>query len=98
MEQQIDKLTQLGTSAVQDAVVNYTHWFFTSATCWLLFGLLCLVGAWKAWKERDTFEEYSVLAAIILLIVGALTVPLNVPTLLNPRAYAIHQLVTDSTR
>lgn len=33
---------------------------------------------------------------IILLITGILVIFANLATLLNPRAYAIHQLITDA--
>lgn len=106
MEQQLEKLTQLGTDAVQAAITQYTQWFVVSSLCWLAFGAACAIAAETIWRKRNVWikkDEYSPLdfpflevAAILLGSLAILTVPLNIPTLLQPRAYAIHQLITDA--
>lgn len=95
MEQQLEKLTQLGTDAVQAAITQYTHWFVISSLCWLAFGAVCAIAAVKVWRKREDWE-FAEMAALILVIIAVLTVPCNVPTLLQPRAYAIHQLIKDA--
>lgn len=98
METQLDKLTQIGTEAVQSAITNYTHWFVASSLCWLAFGVVCAVSAITIWRKRDTYanDEAARLIALVLVIISVLTIPCNLPTLLNPRAYAIHQLIIDT--
>lgn len=103
MEQQLEKLTQLGTDAVQAAITQYTQWFVASSLCWLALGAVCAIAAVTLWLKRKVWfksenEDFPVLevAAILLGSLAILTVPLNVPTLLQPRAYAIHQLITDA--
>lgn len=105
MEQQLEKLTQLGTEAVQAAITQYTQWFVVSSLCWLTFGAVSAIAAVTFWRKRNVWlkkDEYSSdvpileIAAVILGSFAILTVPLNVPTLLQPRAYAIHQLITDA--
>lgn len=103
MEQQLEKLTQLGTDAVQAAITQYTHWFVVSSLCWLAFGAVCAIAAVTCWQKRNVWLEYEDgdfpylgVAAILLGSFAILTVPINVPTLLQPRAYAIHQLITDA--
>lgn len=101
MEQQLEKLTQLGTDAVQAAITQYTQWYVVSSLCWLAFGTVCAIAAATCWQKRKVWlqeEDFPVLvaAAILLGSLAILTVPLNVPTLLQPRAYAIHQLITDA--
>ena len=98
MEKQIEKLTDLGTSAVQNAIAEYTQWLIVSSLCWLGFGLLCLVAAMTIWKYREGLEESSRVGAVILTAIAIIIVPLWLPTLISPRAYAIHQLVEDAGR
>lgn len=95
MERQLEKLTQLGTEAVQAAITEYTHWFLISSLCWLAFGVVCAIAAVKVWRKREDWE-FANMAALILVIIAVLTVPFNVPTLVQPRACAIHQLIKDS--
>jgi hypothetical protein len=53
---------------------------------------VCAVAAVKVWLKREDWE-FAAIVAIILVIIAVLTVPFNVPTLMQPRAYAIHQLI-----
>lgn len=98
MEKQIDNLTQLGTDAVQSAISHYSQYFVLWSICWLAFGAVCAVVAVKVWKRREDWDDEVVgyLAVILLSLIALLTVPFNVPTLLQPRAYAIHQLIKDA--
>lgn len=101
MEQQLDKLTQLGSEAVQVAVTHYTHWYVIYALCWLTLGLLCIVAGVKCWLSREHLNrEYYLcdarLMAIGLLAIAALIAVFNLPTLLEPRAIAIHRLINDA--
>lgn len=107
METHIDKLTQLGTEAVQSAISHYTHWFVVSAICWLVLGLVCAILSIVLWRKRtewqereksDSFMEYAGEAAVFLMVIAVITLPMNIPTLLQPRAYAIHQLITDASK
>lgn len=97
MNQNIDKLTQLGTDAVQSAVASYTAYFITSSICWLLIGVACIIAAFYFYKKFQD-EEFALPICGLLVLVGILTIPINLPTLLHPRAYAIHQLITDAAK
>lgn len=101
MEKEIQQLTQLGEAAVQSAISEYAVWFTVSAICWLLFGVACFVAVAVIWRCRKWIvEKYlvgpAVIIGVLLILIGTLTIPINVPTLTNPRAYAIHQLITDA--
>ena len=103
MEQQLEKLTNLGTAAVQDAIQQYTQWFIASAITWLTLTALGFFLAVVIWRSRkrleDAPEEIAVLAmmaVVILPLIFALTLAIQIPTLLNPRAYAIRQLIMDA--
>lgn len=95
MEQQLEKLTQLGTAAVQDSITQYTHWFVIQSICWLAFGVVLAIAAIKVWCIRKDWD-FAESAAAVLIIISILTIPCNLPTLLHPRAYAIHQLIKDA--
>lgn len=94
MNEQIGILTQLGTEAVQVAIAEYAQWFVVSSLCWIGFGAACAVIAVLVWKKRGDLE-YADAIALVLAIVALLTIPCNLPTLMQPRAYAIHQLIKD---
>lgn len=102
MEQQLDKLTQLGTDATQHAISNYTQYFVIHSLCWIAFGAACAVAAWQIWRRRTKWvgdydmEPVGWITVGLLTVIAMLTIPFNVPTLLQPRAYAIHQLIEDA--
>jgi hypothetical protein len=102
MEVQIDKLTVLGTEAVQAAIAEYTKYFLVSSIVWIVFGVLCAYTAALLGKRGLKMEDYHdgkmpvLAAATLLLIVGCACIPMNLPTLFSPKAYAIHQLISDA--
>jgi len=98
MEKEMQLLNSIMTPAIQGAIAEYTKWHVISAAGWLIFGALCIAGAWQVWKRREQFEESApaaVCIAIILIVVGVATLPVNLPNLISPRAYAMHQLIKD---
>ena len=94
MNEQLEKLTILGTDATQATISHYTHWFQVSAITWTGVGISCGLGAIWAWKHREKLE-FGKEISIALLVISILTIGCNVATLFSPRAYAIHQLIND---
>lgn len=95
MEKELQTLNNMMTPAIQGAIAEYTTWHIVSALGWLLAGIFAILGAWQLWKRREEWEEPAVCGAIVLLIAGMLTFPWNLPNLVSPKAYAIHQLIKD---
>lgn len=83
----------------EGAVRDYTTWFTISATLWLAFGIwLSLWGIRAARRQSPRTDAYSGFPAIWIYIVGVglIFIICNVPTILKPRAWAIHQVLKDS--
>lgn len=96
-DEQIEKLTQLGTKAVESAIESYTGYFIAWSWAWLVFGILCAAGAVILYKKRkEPWMEFYVLGVFMLVLISLATIPFNIPRLLHPRAYAIHQLLQDA--
>jgi hypothetical protein len=100
MNEEINMLTNLSTEAVKVAVEEYTNWYLVHSISWTVFGIGCLFFSkflWKkAWDDDRDFQNMSGFVAILLVIIGVVAIPVNLPTLLNPKAYAIHQLLKDA--
>jgi hypothetical protein len=104
METQIENLIDLGSAAAQIAIAEYTRWFFVKSLAWIGVGIACVIAAILVWKNREKWDDCGLMSFLedlkcfifpALIVCAALTIPLNLPTLLNPKAYAIHQLITD---
>lgn len=100
MEEQIRELLQLSGKGIEASIISYSHWFFISAICWLIFGSICFITIFIIWKLRNLWKEWEfmgfIIAAMIILgIIGLLTIPVNLPTLISPQAYATHQIIGD---
>ena len=95
MQTQIEKLTDLGSQAVQSAIAEYTNYLFISSICWIGLGLVLFGLAASVWKRREKFEDgIGHMIAVVLVMMAILTVASNVPTLLSPKAKAIYDLIT----
>lgn len=84
-------------------VADYTHWHLVNAFVWFSIGwlilALCLL-SWKIFKttiqDSENAFEWNIIIALIALI-ALLLIGDNVVNLIEPRAYAIHQLISDIT-
>ena len=100
-------LTNLGTEAVQSAVESYTSYFTTAAVLWgLSFAILAFAASGLSRKMIEELDrehrdyDRDVVIAILVSILGLaffFGCLVNVTTLLNPKAIAIHQLLQDAT-
>ena len=97
MENQVDKLTQLGTVAVQMAIENYTSWFFIQGICGVVLAILLITGAVVVFVRRNKWEDNigPYIISACMAIISALLLVSFIPTLMHPRAEAIHQLLKD---
>ena len=96
----IQTLTELGSSAIQATIKEYSNWYFISSIVWIGFGIVLAVVAILLWKNRNKLTDRDLapvayIGSPVLLFCALLTLPVNVPTLLNPTAYATHQLIED---
>lgn len=108
--EKINELMNALNSASGAAIEHYTNWYFIQAIVLILFGfflcLSCIVLAkhahrmWKADKKRlgNFFSDQTTLficLAIATGTVGILFIVFNIATLIEPTAYAIHELIED---
>lgn len=109
MNESIDKLTVLSSSAVQTAIEEYTKYYSISAPTWLAFNIALLTAAivtarilWKRGSDEchQTLTDNDNLPPVLVLIFIALVISIflvdNILTIINPKAIAIHQLITDA--
>lgn len=86
----------------ENAVRDYTVWYLINAVGWIGFGVWLTWVALRAARRHDPrAEQYSAtfpMRPIYYLVagIGLIFVFCNVPTLLKPRAYAIHGVLKDS--
>jgi len=99
MNDSIDKLSELVKPAVESAIAGYTAWFVINSICWLAFGLMCALTAIFMWRARKQFDDCvpAFVVIVVLIFTASLSVAFNLPTLLEPRAYAVHQLLKDAS-
>ena len=102
MNPEFELLTNLGSAAVQTAIEEYTHYQLINAVAWFSACAALAIGFAKALsyilKKNNTSEEAFVSAAFftlfaIIFFLGAVS---NIPNIANPKAAAIHQLLTDA--
>lgn len=100
--EEIKLLSQLGSEASQAALTEYTRYFVVSSIWWAAV-YSAAVGAcvWlflKVSRDKDADADIKLMVFAITGLVGLLCafgVADNVSDALNPRAMAIHQLITD---
>lgn len=103
-EEPLLKLINLSEEAVQSAISDYTSYMVTSAIVWIVVAIIVIVGVFIVWKFREKVEDEDdpkklilFLALLIAFIISAVSIPVNIVQLSNPRAIAIHQLLGDAT-
>lgn len=86
MTPELQLLAELGTKATQEAILEYTNWCVISASIWMIVGvgLACVA-----------IHLRKYVASLAIALVAMLFIACNLPTLISPRAYAIHQLLKD---
>ena len=95
---QIDNLTNLGTSAVQTTISAYTHYvFFSSLFYVIVAAILFLIGT-KLWKNQAFFESkggagFGVIVGVAAMIISTGIFVENFPNLISPKAVAIEKLI-----
>jgi len=100
MEESIKYLGELGSEGVQQALEAYTGWFRVYAAGLICLGITIVTGGVKLVKattgELDGWNEiWRYVVFGVLAFIGALFIVFNLPTLVSPDGYAIHQLITD---
>lgn len=99
-EQIIKSLNDIASPAVQEIVRQYSRWFFVSSLGWILAGIGSLVIAGKIWnKNFDDYDSNLLIPVRVIcvsaIIISVLVIFANLPTILCPTAYSIHQLLED---
>jgi len=89
----VDKITQLGSDAVQGTITEYTLWYFFNSVAWIVFGVVICAYAIRLWKINQ--QNGAKFAALGVLFIGMLFISANIPTLFTPKGYAIHQFLKD---
>jgi glucose uptake protein GlcU len=98
-----DKIIAFLNSTGSATVKTYMRYQIVSAEMWLAFSALCLiavivcsVGAFYYLKKDESGRAFSfAFTGTLLVIVAGAMIAANLPTMLAPRAAAIHQLLTD---
>jgi len=98
--QETELLTKLasaiGTSS-DFIIAQYTGWKVVNATGWVIFG--ALLSASTALLKFDKYSDVAPwgqwLIRILITCVGAVFVFYNIANITNPKAAAIHQIISD---
>lgn len=109
MNPEFELLTNLGSTAVQTAIKEYTRYKLISAVAWFSAFSALAIGSAKALShllkknasnedtccsEDDTFVVLVCFTiCTIIFFLGAVS---NIPNIANPKAVAIHQLLIDA--
>lgn len=98
MTNEIQLISEIGSSAVQTMIEEYSRWYFvqsvfTTVTASIALIVSILIFCSKLMKELDEAERFF--AGGILLITSLLFLGYDIPTVFYPDAYAIHRVVTD---
>lgn len=98
MEEQIKELLQLSEKGIEATIISYAHWYFVYSVSWLVFSGLLFIGAFIGYKLRNLWNDAKPLIFVImaiLIFIGLIIIPAHLPTVINPHAYATHQVITD---
>lgn len=102
MNPEFELLTNLGSTAVQTAIEEYTRYHLINAVTWFSACAALATGSAKALshllKKNNKSEEafVSVILFALFAIMFFLGAVSNIPNIANPKAAAIHQLLTDA--
>lgn len=86
----------------EGAVRDYTTWLTYSAFIWIMFGIWLAYASVRAAKRHEPRQEiwsggFPMRPVYYALFgIGLIFIACNVPTLLKPRAWAIHKVLQDS--
>lgn len=93
-QKSIEVLTQLGSSAVQSAISEYTHYFIWASVVWCAASAILMAVIIYLWNRLD--DDGPRFIALLALAILAFIFTYNLADLVSPRAIAIHQLIRDA--
>lgn len=83
-------------SITTETINQYTQWHFVDALVWTLGGVFIIIACGKTFKWCKEHGDEMIWALwAVTLCLGVLAIVCNFVNLVCPRAYAIHQLITD---
>lgn len=96
-----EQIIQVITDTNVAIITEYAMWHAVSAAAWLKVGFAILfislitfiMGLCQSYDKGIFF-----IVALVLTLMGIIMLASNYPTVTNPKAYAIHQLITDVRR
>jgi hypothetical protein len=96
MEVDYERILNLIQAGSSDALIEYTSWHAHSAMSLLVIGVLFLIfSVISLISFLENEEDGKSLISFIVLLISVLLIAANYPTVVNPKAYAMHQLIKD---
>lgn len=98
MTNEIQILNQIGTSAAQIAISEYSRWIMASSIIWMIFGIIMLVVGIKIFFhkfEDDDNKFYARIWVSIIIIIALIIISCQVSDICAPKGAAIHMLIKD---
>jgi hypothetical protein len=100
MENIANKVIDLVSQGTTSAVEAYTSYYQAESLGWILFGIVIILGGiWgfrKALTENCSDERLQLqFVSVIVIIFGSFFIPFNIGTAVSPKAFAIHQIISD---
>lgn len=99
--EQVNSIMAILNSAGSQAVEHYAKWHFVNAIVWLLVGVsmiaLAIAILTATYKQREKIDEpvFIIVGCFLAGLIGLLLVGNNITNIVEPTAYAIHQLIVD---
>ena len=93
MEDTTELLIELIKNGSSESLIHYTAWHFKSALVWVMLGLAAAFCGAFGFKSAEDWEFK--LLWVIPVFFGLVILAINIPTVFEPEAYSIHQLIRD---